>query len=311
MELPFTTLDVFTTIPFKGNPLAVVIVPPSYSALLSQAQKQVIAREFNFSETVFVHDVEDAGITSRRIDIFTPEAELPFAGHPTMGTAVLLRSQGVSSLLSKAGPIIIEALDDGSARLAVPHNVRLHQKRAKDDVARIFDDSIGELELAELDSPIFSIVNGMAFILVELPSLELLATAKIPVSSSVSAEVLDEGWRSGWVTRHYYYVRTGTEVIGGRRLHKIRTRMMRPGREDPATGSAASALCGYLSLSVLDEDSPGFEITQGVEMGRDSTIVVDVGITKDADGTKKISNLYLGGNAVEITKGTIAAELRG
>jgi PhzF family phenazine biosynthesis protein len=100
MSIQFTTLDVFTTSAFEGNPLAVVTIPPpSQQAPLTQSQKQRIAREFNLSETVFVHDVENRAETDeRKIDIFTPQFELPFAGHPTIGTAVFLQPQGVKML---------------------------------------------------------------------------------------------------------------------------------------------------------------------------------------------------------------------
>lgn len=87
-QLEFVTLDVFTTTPFKGNPLGVVHLPPPTASApaLSQAQKQAIAREFNLSETVFVHDVspgsEEESSNTRRIDIFMTDKELPFAGHP-------------------------------------------------------------------------------------------------------------------------------------------------------------------------------------------------------------------------------------
>ncbi|KAJ3549211.1 hypothetical protein NM208_g596 [Fusarium decemcellulare] len=109
MKIPYTILDVFTETPFKGNPLAVVTIPPG--VVLEQVRKQAIAREFNLSETTFVHDVEDPRATNeRRFDIFTPQQELPFAGHPTIGTAVYLHDQGVQTLVAKAGPIAIEPI---------------------------------------------------------------------------------------------------------------------------------------------------------------------------------------------------------
>ena len=90
--LAFTILDVFTSTPFKGNPLAVITVPPG--VVLTQSQKLAITKEFNLSETVFVHDVEEP-TDQRRFDIFTPHAEVPFAGHPTITTAVFLYPHGV------------------------------------------------------------------------------------------------------------------------------------------------------------------------------------------------------------------------
>ncbi|KAH6874050.1 hypothetical protein B0T10DRAFT_552982 [Thelonectria olida] len=304
MELQFATLDVFTDTPLKGNPLAVVTVPPSLSSTLSQAQKQAIAKEFNLSETVFIHDVEEVDSTARRIDIFTPALELPFAGHPTIGTAVHLQPLGVKSLVVKAGHIRIESLGSNSVRVEIPHNVRLHSKRLT-RLSNHRQDAPAELANAEVGALIFSIVKGMTFVLIELPSLELLATAQVGVMGTIPVDLLDEGWRVKWVARRYYFVRLGTEDSGGRLVHKIRTRMIRPDMEDPATGSAACALASYLSLHVLKEDDIHFEMIQGVEMGRESTILLDVHVKQDSDGTRKLESLHLGGTATPIMKGTI------
>ena len=301
MELPFTTLDVFTTTPFKGNPLAVVTVSPTNSKVLSQVQKQSIAREFNLSETVFVHDNDYPTITARRIDIFTPTQELPFAGHPVIGTSVFLRPRGISSLQVKAGPVDVDAADDGGVRVAVPHNVRLHENRVPDLSKNRAPDVPKELVDAEIGAPIFSIVNGMAFVLIEVPSLEVLASAKIGIMGLIPDNLLDEGWRTGWVTRRYYYVNMGIEEVDGCKVRKLRTRMIRPTMEDPATGSAACCLTSYLSLHVLTEDDEmSFDITQGVEMGRESRIRVDASVQNSPDGSRKLASLHLGGTAVEV-----------
>ena len=133
LELEYVTLDVFTQTRYAGNPLAVVHVPKTAS--LSQEQKQAIAREFNFSETTFVH--ED-GAAQWTVDIFTPWTELPFAGHPTVGTACHVLSKiaqddgstgtkinGTFDL--KAGPVDL-SYDPTSktAKAAIPHDVYVH-----------------------------------------------------------------------------------------------------------------------------------------------------------------------------------------
>ncbi|KAF9869412.1 hypothetical protein CkaCkLH20_13129 [Colletotrichum karsti] len=302
MELPYTTVDVFTDTPFEGNPLAVVTIPPSVS--LTQNQKQAVAREFNYSETTFIHDVDDATSAERRFDIFTPETELPFAGHPTIGTAVFLKPKGVTKLHAKAGPISIEETGADSVRAAIPHNVRLHQKRLKDLGSGPFSDAKGDIAVAEENAPIFSIVNGMTFALTELPSLEALGSAKHGPIDFRQDELLDEGWRETFISP-YYFVRLGTETIDGRVVQKIRTRLITPTLEDPATGSAACALSSYLSLHVLKEDSVSFEITQGVEMGRKSNIHTDVTIGQAADGTRLLRTLHLGGKATKVMSGVI------
>ncbi|OHE95064.1 phenazine biosynthesis-like protein [Colletotrichum orchidophilum] len=305
MELPFTTVDVFTDKPFEGNPLAIVTIPASVS--LTQEQKQTIAREFNYSETTFVHEDDDPASTERRFDIFKTTVELPFAGHPTVGTAVFLKPRGIKKLIAKAGPIAIDETGPESVRAAIPHNNRLHQKRLRDLGPGPYSNAPPELATAEIEAPVFSIVDGMTFALVELSSLELLASAKIGPIDFRQQELLDEGWRETLISR-YYYVRLGTETVDGRVVHKIRTRLIEPDLEDPATGSAACALSSYLSLFELSGDALSFEITQGVEMGRRSNIYIDTKLGKSADGARKLETLHLGGTARKVMSGTIFLE---
>ncbi|KAJ0158437.1 putative isomerase [Colletotrichum tanaceti] len=323
MELPYTTVNVFTDKPFEGNPLAIVTITASVS--LTQEQKQAIAREFNYSETTFVHETTDSHSSSsseRRFDIFTTHEELPFAGHPTIGTAVFLKPRGVDKLLAKAGPIAIEHTAADSVRAAIPHNTRLHRKRLRDLGPGPHSDAVKQLADAEADAPVFSIVDGMTFALVELPSLEALALAKMGPMNFRKHELLDEGWRDSFITR-YYFVRLGSssssttntdETLddnddGSRRVvHRIRTRMIEPDIEDPATGSAACALSSYLSLHVLDGRDLAFEITQGVEMGRRSNIYVDATVGEGPDGARRLETLHLGGKATKVMSGTIFVE---
>ncbi|KAM0276746.1 hypothetical protein ACHAQH_006457 [Verticillium albo-atrum] len=304
MTLPFTTLDVFTETRLKGNPLAVVTIP--HGTQLTQGQKQAIAREFNLSETTFVHDVADpASTTERRFDIFTPRAELPFAGHPTIGTAAILQSQGVRTLVAKAGTIQIDQTADGSLRAAIPHNVRLHGQSVPAVPCGAQTAAETALAEAEVGAPLFSIVKGMTFALVEVASLEVLGAAKAGLMPELPADLLDDGWREGWETRRYYFCWQGSRTVDGREVYTIRTRMVKKALEDPATGSAACALCGYLALHRLEGVSIGFEIVQGVEMGRESTILVDVELGRGQTGEREMTSLHLGGKAVPIMDGTI------
>ena len=136
MELSFTTLDVFTSTRFEGNPLAVVRVPAALRGAITAAQKQAVAREFNLSETVFLHepagdddDDDGAATTTLEMDIFTVDQELPFAGHPTIGTAVLARHHlypAVDTLVTRSGPIsLLPPSPPGSraVRARIAHNV--------------------------------------------------------------------------------------------------------------------------------------------------------------------------------------------
>jgi PhzF family phenazine biosynthesis protein len=307
MELPFVTLDVFTRTRFRGNPLAVVTIPAA-GPKPSQAQKQAVAREFNLSETVFIHDVADHDIKHRQIDIFITTAELPFAGHPTIGAAVSLLAQGVNfdTLITKAGPIPIARVADApdAARADIPHNVHLHARRLRDirDLPRVDLSSVQEIAQAELDAPVFSIVKGMTFILVELPSLDLLQKVTLSPAVFPSEQLLDQDWQHGFLSR-YYFVRTAEpHDRDGARVVSLRTRMIESSFEDPATGSAACCLSSYLSLTEHTDPNQSFryDVTQGVEMGKESNIAVDVDL-QDA----KVNQVTLAGAAVQVMRGTI------
>ncbi|KAH7012442.1 phenazine biosynthesis PhzC/PhzF protein [Microdochium trichocladiopsis] len=303
MELPFVTLDVFTTTPFKGNPLAVVTIPASLPGPPTQEQKQAIAREFNLSETVFVHDVDprdDVNKHQRKIDIFLPDREIPFAGHPTVGAAVSLLPLGVRTVITKAGPIEITQTGPSAVQAGIPHDVRLHAKCPRDlDLSLPELSSDDTIRQAELDAKVVSIVNGMSFILVELPSLEALARVERSTVVFPTDELLDEGWRNSFIGR-YYYVRTSTGE-GGNAV-SLRTRMIEKSFEDPATGSAASALCSYLSLkSGAAGALTRYEVTQGVEIGRESNITVQVGLDKDS----KVDTVSLAGTAAQVMRGFV------
>ncbi|KAL2158149.1 hypothetical protein VTH06DRAFT_4717 [Thermothelomyces fergusii] len=348
VRLDFVTVDVFTDTPFVGNPLAVVFVPAALRARIDQPTKQRIAREFNLSETVFLHTLDsepDGSATTREIDIFTVDKELPFAGHPTIGSAYLvlhhLGWSHVDTLQTKAGPIRIEPLRDqdqgrgrgrGRVRAAIPHAVHIHQQTLGSileppsgspagagagaaDVIRQGLSADPDIRAAELAAPVVSIVRGMTFVLVRLPSLEHLArvTPARPLDFGRLPELLDRGeWHDSFVSR-YYYVPRGQEeeeaADGGRRrcVWKIRARMVEPAFEDPATGSAACTLASYLAIESEAVGGARFEIAQGVEMGRPSDIVVDALAHRDEEsGDVKIKELFLGGTAVVVMNGSIA-----
>ncbi|KHO01698.1 Phenazine biosynthesis PhzC/PhzF protein [Metarhizium album ARSEF 1941] len=311
-ELPFVTLDVFTATPYRGNPLAVVTIPPTLSPPPTQAQKQAIAREFNLSETVFVHDVADpSAAKTRTIDIFLPSAEIPFAGHPTIGTAVSLLGQGVDTLLTKAGPVPLELTGERFVQASIPHDVHLHAKTARQlrpselySAERLQADK--DLRERELSSPVVSIVNGVTFLLVELESLEQLAKVQQTGVGFPPEELLDDGWRRGLIAR-LYYVKMGErrDEESGLPVQMLRTRMMEHLFEDPATGSAACCLGSYLSIEA-DKGQTGmpkrrYDITQGVEMGKESDIVVEVEMKNN-----RVDHVRLAGTAVQVMRGYVS-----
>lgn len=298
-RLTFRIIDIFTKTKFIGNPLAIVHVPASESVRLSQDQKQLIAREFNLSETVFMYNTPPDALSDIpvKIDIFTTEEELPFAGHPTVGSSwyLLTKSAGKErkqiTLRTKAGDIPAILQDSGKVRLQVPVDYKEHKSielpwfRSAQSDLQIMDyaSGIGGKEA------VASIVKGMNFVLLRLNSEDALRKLK-GVTRRIEVPWLGE-WQ-GLIGLYAFY-----EDGGG----VVRTRMFLETLEDPATGSAASTLAGWLGK----RKGPGrwrFEIIQGVEMGRRSDIETHVEIGVDGE----VSKVELGGEAVEIMEGFIS-----
>jgi PhzF family phenazine biosynthesis protein len=291
MKLSFTTFDVITGTRYSGNPLAVVEVPVEHSSTLTQAQKQSIAGEFNLSETVFVHETASKVAP---IDIFTHEAEVPFAGHPTIGSGHFLlkyQQKAIAALQMKAGciPVSLDTHDD-LIYADIPHNIHIHSYTPTSD----FNGKA---------NPVVSIVKGMTFILVCLPDLATLGKATRNLhEDTYDPAVLDEDWREG-ILATMYYVPLGTDASG---RCKYRTRMY-GSREDPATGSASSALASFLALQEPEEKGKGpfkYAFTQGVEMGRKSDIGVKV--VRGMQGT--IESVILSGTAVKVMEGSLEVD---
>jgi len=325
VQLDFITLDVFTDTPFLGNPLAVVFIPAGKRALISQETKLRIAKEFNLSETVFLHTLDNEPVTSettREIDIFMTEGELPFAGHPTIGTANLvlnhLEWSHVDTLLTKAGPISIKKDEEtGGVTAMIPHDVRIHQQTLKGVLPSLPEDVQGmvrsglsrdrEINLAEMNAPVVDIVKGMTFLLVELPSLEHLAKVDTKRINYDRVQGLRDPGYGGFVNRfHYVVTDKSVAALDGRQKWSVRTRNVEMEFEDPATGSASAALSSYLSLQNKAVQGATIAITQGVEMGRKSDITIRTEL--EGDGEKlAIKKVFLGGKSVVVMKGTLLA----
>ncbi|KAB8069962.1 hypothetical protein BDV29DRAFT_42884 [Aspergillus leporis] len=327
LKLEYITFDVFTEARFAGNPLAVVKVPPS--ATLTQEQKQIIAREFNYSETVILHEHDQAIEGSRdptqtslpewNIGIFLTTAEIPFAGHPTIGTTVYLGSQIEAArgkpaspsapiqgrVIAKAGPIPF-TYDPVSrtSSVEVPHDVCLHDKVLTADEARFHGLADSIVDSLVHPPRFISLVKGMTFILSELPSVESLRHVRAGLKDVNVNGQLDVQWHpDGTFTAFVFYVRLGKSADG---TVKLRTRVVFGSTEDPATGAASCALVAYLSLHHPEheqvEGPERFEITQGVEIGRESHILLE--LTPDASHTR-VERLMLGGSAVKVMEGSI------
>ncbi len=302
-KLNYHILDVFTPTRFLGNPLAIVQVPASEAANLTQEQKQIIAREFNLVETVFMHDppLNAPPDDPVKIDIFTTEEEIPFAGHPTVGSSwYLLYGPGSAGpggdrkeakLKVKAGHIsAVSQGASGRVKLQVPVDFKEHNpiqfssfKSSQPNLQAV--DYVNGLDSAE---PVVSIVKGMTFILLQLNSEDALGRLQ------VTPERIKVPWLGEWqgiVALYGFYEREDGV---------IRTRMTLGTLEDPATGSAASTLAGWLAK----RKGPGnwkIEIVQGVEMGRRSDIEVSVDVGDDGE----LKKIELGGTAVEVAEGSI------
>ena len=296
MKLSFITVDVFTSTRYAGNPLAIVEVPANQKETLTQAQKQAIAAEFNLSETVFVHlAAPDAKDTNEFIvDIFITKAEIPFAGHPTIGSAYYLlhlQQQPAEAVITKAGRIPI-SIDPVSkiVKASTPHDFHVHEITFTS-------------QLTGKPSPCVAIVKGMNFILVPLPDLPALAHAVENLcADSYNTSVLDAGWQTSGIIGTMYYVFQGVDEAGNK---MYRTRMHGMSTEDPGTGSASCALGSWLALQESTHEGKGpfrYAFTQGVEMGRRNEIAVEV--VRDEKGTG-IESVVLSGTAVKVMEGNL------
>jgi trans-2,3-dihydro-3-hydroxyanthranilate isomerase len=299
MRRRFVTLDVFTDRRFAGNPLAVV----RDSDRLDAAAMQAIAREFNHPETVFVFPPADP--THRaRLRIFTPAAELPFAGHPTVGTAVLLgRIDGGMATRKIVLEETIGAVDcevtpidseRGRATFRVP-SLPTEAGPARDAAATAAALSLDPAEIGFEDFHPSRWSAGFPLTFVPVRSLAAIARAK---PDSARFETAFGGDRPGLA---YLYCRETVE-----RGHDSHARMFAPGMgipEDPATGAAAAAFAGLLAASRDRTDGDHVvRIEQGFEMGRPSLIELSFTIRAG-----KLAAAAVGGGAVVVTEGTIEA----
>ena len=287
---PFVQLDVFSSRPFEGNQLAVL--PDARG--LSDEQMQAIAREMNLSETTFVlpRDARTESERGVRVRIFTVQEELPFAGHPTLGTAFVLRGStgreevGLDLDLGKICVRFEETPGEppfGEMTQKDPEFGVIHDH---DAVARA-----AGLRATDLDSslPIQTISTGVPFTIVALHGLA--AVRELNVNLKSATEYLQ---RSGG--QFFYFVCRET-VERAARLH---ARMIFYNGEDPATGSAAGCAAAWMVAHKVARPEERVLIEQGIEMHRPSCIFVRAGREGD-----RVVNVRVGGNAVEILRGEI------
>jgi trans-2,3-dihydro-3-hydroxyanthranilate isomerase len=295
----FVQLDVFTRTPLTGNPLAVF----TDARGLTDQQMQALAREMNLSETTFIlpREAEVEAQEGKRVRIFTVEEELPFAGHPTLGTALYLQSTAASCtdeivLDLNVGKIGVRFSTDSnhrSNRVAGDVFGEMRQRDPEfgptlppDKVASV----LGSEEIAaEWPSQIVS--TGLPFAIVPIRDSKTLANLKPDL---VKAGALLEGTGA----RFCYFISPERQD----RL-EVRARMFFYGGEDPATGSAAGCAVSWMVRHGLAKSDEQILIHQGVEAQRPSEIFVRA--TRDGE---KVSNVRVGGYATEVLRGTVSLE---
>jgi trans-2,3-dihydro-3-hydroxyanthranilate isomerase len=299
MKLNFVTVDVFTDTQFAGNPLGVVLNAQG----LSGGQMQAIAAEFNLAETTFVLPPKDAAHTAE-VRIFTPRFEMPFAGHPNVGTAFALARIGTSygraidgeSVIfeEKAGLVPISILKEGTtvtgARLASPQPLTLGAQIPTDLIASACSLAVDDIE--SRNHPPLIASCGAPFIVAELKGRERLAAA------TARTDVFVRDISTLPVTSLFVYTRVAESGLD------IRARMFAPHHgipEDPATGSANVALIGLLAhLRPEPNLRISKAIAQGVEMGRPSLLLAEAEKTKGI-----VTATYIGGRCVPVMSGTL------
>lgn len=277
----YVVYDVFTDTAFGGNPLAVI---PDASAL-EEGVLQRIAREFGFSETTLVYPGEVHG--RYQVRIFTPTTEIPFAGHPTVGTALALVDRGapVEMVFEMGVGEIPVSVTDGVARFVTTHPLDRIRDVAAEDIALCLGIDEGALAGRPLQASV-----GLPFALAELTDLAALGAI---VTKTEEFERCHTLYPTPFDFAVMAYVRQDAA---------IRARMFAPLDnipEDPATGSAAAALGGLLAENA--GESARFTILQGIEMGRPSEIGVDV--TLGGDG--KAESIGVSGRAARVMEGRL------
>jgi trans-2,3-dihydro-3-hydroxyanthranilate isomerase len=294
MKLPFQTVDVFTDRKFGGNPLAVL--PDARG--LSTAQMQAIAAEFNYAETTFVLPPKDPAHTAE-VRIFTPKAEMPFAGHPNVGTAFVLARlndfRGDHMVFEeKAGLVKMDLRRENgvvvATRLAAPQPFSLVEDVAPDIVADACGLKPSDI-VTRSHKPVVA-STGNKFLFAEVASREVLKSAQ---------------YRTDLFVRELPMARTvGVHLYVATKEHsvEIQSRMFAPlfgVPEDPATGSANVTLAGLLAHLRPEKDLTfSTTIGQGFDMGRPSIL--------EASAEKKggtVVATHVGGRCVPMLSGTI------
>ena len=289
-KLSMTQWDVFSSRPLEGNSLAVF----SDARGLSDAEMQAIAKEMNLSETTFIfpRDPETEKARGIRVRIFTVQEELPFAGHPTLGTAFALRGENNTSEIAlelNVGrvPVLFEKRDGqpvfGEMTQVDPVFGLQHDREA---VARATGLSVEDFHPS---LPIETVSTGVPFTIAPLKSLAVLQNLRVDLHGAT--QYLE---KSG--AKFFYFV-TRETVDPSAGMH---ARMLFYNGEDPATGSAAGCAAAWIVAHGVAEPEQQVMIEQGIEMRRPSRIFV-----RASRRDNRVVNVRVGGNAVEVIRAEV------
>ena len=301
----FVQLDVFTRTPLTGNPLAIF----TDARGLTEQQMQALAREMNLSETTFIlpREPEVEARKGKRVRIFTVEEELPFAGHPTLGTALHLYASGSATnsresaqitLDLKAGkiPVRFTANSENAGRDRADGQVfgEMRQRDpefgvtfSREEVTRVIGVAPDEIPP---EWPIQIVSTGLPFAIVGIRNLKTLANLNF--SHAQVAEFL-----KNTAAKFFYFL--CPQRCEKNRL-EARARMFFYGGEDPATGSAAGCAASWMVQHGIVNSDEQVLIRQGVEIRRPSEMYVRA--TRDG---QRVTNVRVGGYAVEVLRGTV------
>jgi trans-2,3-dihydro-3-hydroxyanthranilate isomerase len=288
-RFPFVQVDVFTSQALAGNPLA--IFPDGRD--LTSVEMLAIAKEMNLAETTFVlpRDQVTEAEHGKQVRIFTVKEELPFAGHPTLGTAFYLRSAGAKevALDLKVGKVPVRFEETpgqpvfGEMTQVNPTIGPVHDREAVVRAAGLRDGDI------DPSLPIQTVSTGVPFTIVPLRGLSNMRDLQI--DQKQSAAYLEKAGG-----KFFYFVSRET-VDQSARLH---ARMLFYNGEDPGTGSAAGCTAAWMVANRVAQPDERVLIEQGIEMGRPSRIHVRASLQDD-----RVVNVRVGGNVVEVARGEI------
>ena len=293
MALDYFIVDVFAELPLKGNPLAVVFD----TAGLSTEKMQAIAREFNLSETTFVQrrPLELERAEGVRVRIFTTQEELNFAGHPTLGTASVLKMQAPETvennlvkLALNVGAIPVQFSGAGLFGQMTQHDPEFGVEFDRVSVARLIGLSADDLHPG-LTPQVAS--TGTAFAIVALRSVEALGRLRVDQAAATP-------WLRERGARWFYVIAPARNPGAGD--PGWRARMQFYGGEDPATGSAAGCAISYLVAHGAVASEEKIHVRQGVEIGRPSEIFLSAKLE-----SSRVTDVRVGGSTVSVAKGQI------